>query len=244
MFETVRKSKLLLLATLLPALATAQDELLDEEPAEIRLYSVEVIVFTYADGGSPGSEIFLPDPIEPAPDEAGLIGELAVVPLQRRDPGYVDNAPILLPEDQLSMRDVFEKLQRLDAYEPLLHFGWTQPGLPQDETVAVPLSALGQLPAGLEGSFTLYLGRYLHLVVDLALTEPATAAEYVDQSGAIREFEYSLPPLDGPVRFRIREDRILKSGDIRYFDHPKFGVVAKLLRVESVNQQASQEITR
>jgi hypothetical protein len=34
------------------------------------------------------------------------------------------------------------------------------------------------------------------------------------------------------VRFRIAEDRIFKSGDLRYFDHPKFGVLAKISRVE------------
>ena len=35
-----------------------------------------------------------------------------------------------------------------------------------------------------------------------------------------------------PVRYRITEDRIFKSGDLRYFDHPKFGVLAKITRVE------------
>ena len=34
------------------------------------------------------------------------------------------------------------------------------------------------------------------------------------------------------MRFRIQEDRIVKNGETRYFDHPKFGVVAKVTRVE------------
>jgi hypothetical protein len=38
--------------------------------------------------------------------------------------------------------------------------------------------------------------------------------------------------LPAPVRYRIFEDRIFKSGDLRYFDHPKFGVLAKITRVE------------
>ena len=35
-----------------------------------------------------------------------------------------------------------------------------------------------------------------------------------------------------PVRYRIVEDRIMKTGDIRYFDHPRFGVIAKVTRPE------------
>jgi len=35
-----------------------------------------------------------------------------------------------------------------------------------------------------------------------------------------------------PVRYRILDDRIFKNGETRYFDHPKFGVVARITRVE------------
>ena len=35
-----------------------------------------------------------------------------------------------------------------------------------------------------------------------------------------------------PVRYRLQENRILKNGELRYYDHPKFGVLAKVSRVE------------
>lgn len=244
MLETVRKSVFLLLATLMPGVASTQEGLPEEEPAAIQFFSVELIVFRYEDDRTVGSEIFPPDPVEPDAGEYELIDELAVEPLQRRNPNQFDLAPVLLPEDQLGMQDVIDQLQRLDAYTPILHVGWIQPGLSQGDAVPMPVTAFGPPPAGLEGSFSLYLGRYLHLVVDLALTEPHAAAEFADESGAVREFEYSLPPLNGPVRYRIQEDRILKSGELRYFDHPKFGVLAKVLRVESALEQALQEIAR
>ena len=38
--------------------------------------------------------------------------------------------------------------------------------------------------------------------------------------------------VDRPVHYRIQEDRIFKSGETRYFDHPKFGVLAKITRWE------------
>ncbi len=35
----------------------------------------------------------------------------------------------------------------------------------------------------------------------------------------------------GKTFYRIDEDRIFKSGDLRYFDHPRMGVLAKIERV-------------
>ncbi len=43
--------------------------------------------------------------------------------------------------------------------------------------------------------------------------------------------ELLRPPIDS-IHYRIFEDRIVKNGDIRYFDHPKFGVIAKDTRFE------------
>jgi hypothetical protein len=34
------------------------------------------------------------------------------------------------------------------------------------------------------------------------------------------------------VHYKIFDDRIMKSGDIRYFDHPKFGLLIKIIRYE------------
>ncbi len=36
-----------------------------------------------------------------------------------------------------------------------------------------------------------------------------------------------------PVYYRISEDRILRNGEVRYYDHPKFGLLAKVTRVEA-----------
>jgi hypothetical protein len=223
MIQTVRKSMLLLLlVTLLPATAAAQDELLDEQQAEIKLYSVEIIVFTYAGGGSPGNELFPPDEAEAEPDEPAPVAEIAVEPLLRRHPDYVGLVPVMLREDQFTLQKVVEQLERLDAYEPILHVGWTQPGYPPSDTVTMPVASFVAVPAGLDGNFTLYLSRYLHLVVNLVMTAPQVANSY--------------EAMAGPVRFRLEEDRIVKNGEIRYFDHPKFGVVAKVLRVDSAIQ--------
>ena len=75
-----------MLAILLPCIAAAQDELLNEEQAEIKLYTVEVIVFRYTEDVSVGSEIFPPE--TPAAADSEAVAEIAVRPLPRPAPGF------------------------------------------------------------------------------------------------------------------------------------------------------------
>lgn len=227
--------------------------LLEEEP-EIRRYTVELIVFRYAEDVSVGTEVFLPDVIEPVPFDP--LAEPDPLDLVVPEPEPAEDTELdetafemqLLAANELTLTGTYDRLDRLDAYEPLMHVGWTQTALPEEDTPALDLREFGNPPADLNGSFTLYLSRFLHLVVDLALDAPATAQGYgraaprFDQPprrfGDEREsrdydagYLYAEPQYE-PLRFVIDEDRLFKNGETRYFDHPKFGVVAKVLRYE------------
>ena len=216
----------------LPALAAAQDELLDEEQVPIKYYTVELIVFTYEENVGVGTEVFPPEEVPAAEDE---FAEISPDEEPRRQPDAVGPTPEFLREEEFTLTDVARRLELLDAYAPIMHVGWTQAGLPLADTDPLDLSIFGTVPDGLSGSFNLYLARYLHLVVDLTMdgTPEAVAVEFDDEPA------YSLtdiaPPV-GPVYYKIQEDRIVKNGELRYFDHPKFGVVAKVTRVEDGQQ--------
>ena len=75
----------------------------------------------------------------------------------------------MLDEADFQLGDIMDRMKRLDVYEPIMHFGWTQATWPDEQTEAIPLQRLAPPPAGLDGALTLYLSRYLHLVVDLQL---------------------------------------------------------------------------
>lgn len=229
-------------------------------------YTVEMIVFQYREADSSGNEIFVPDKPKLLPDaEEELPADVAQntfsdlpgeIPGQAQAHGSAadtarakDQHPTrqrielqLLGPEESTMDEIYRKLERLDAYEPIMRAAWTQTTPPKDASPAVHLRALGDPPRGLHGSVTIYRGRYLHMVVDLALDANAdgerqnmTATDrliaYGD--GRTRDYEGSAQldaVLKQPVRFRIFEDRIMKTGDIRYFDHPRFGVVARVTR--------------
>jgi len=244
-------------AMISPAIAQVDSEALPEEEAEeivdpIRRYTVELIIFTYAEGASTGSEIWIAD--EPAIEAAyessndNYFGdfeedltEIETSVAHR----YMDLELVLSGEDDYTMNGIYDKLVELDAYEPLVRTGWTQPTYEKEVTASIELRTLAESPPWLNGSLTLYLGRYLHLVVDLTMDADRTVSEEMDEDSdgepafgdsRIRD-EYEAidaygEVLAGPIHYRIFEDRIMKNGDIRYYDHPKFGVVAKVMRFE------------
>jgi len=240
--------------------ATAAQTLAEPEEIEYPRYTVEVIIFEYAQDVSAGTEQFLPeDPPLPAGDEVAerelvlgdTVAEPAVEesePIAEQDAYPAEPEFILHLEEELTLTDIAGMLERLDVYRPLMHVAWTQVTRPQEETQPIELQALAPPPEGLEGSFTLYLSRYLHLVVDLSLEQRSDLGDPFAIDDPVTEFSdsrsgttYDLLP--APVRYRISEDRIFKSGDLRYFDHPKFGVLAKIARVEEPgNEELEPEL--
>ena len=231
---------LLSLLAFLPA--AAQERLGDvvvEEP-EIRRYTVEVIIFRYAQDVSTGSEIFPPDepPAERLPGDEDIAFTDAQPLVAEPDPVPVPDAEfVLLAPADYQLGDIMDRMRRLDVYEPVMHFGWTQATWPQEQTEPVPLHRFARPPQGLDGDLTLYLNRFLHLVVDLQLEAPKSKTYNVDERerlGDTRTVGELLEEVDAqaPAYYRIEEDRILKNGELRYYDHPKFGVLAKVTRVE------------
>lgn len=198
----------------------------DDEAAEVRRYSVEMIIFAYSNDVSSGTEVFVADP---APVE-DLLDEDSMQPLESQpsvDAREVDTAPqpyeiVMMDEADFTLDEVYGHLRRLGAYKPLLHFGWTQPTTPDRKDEPRPLSSFVRTPPGLEGDLNLYLSRYLHLAVNLQMDAAPNNTVADNRTG-----------YEQPVRYRITEDRIFRNGELRYFDHPKFGALAKITRVEN-----------
>lgn len=255
----------MLLLSAMPAAAQQAPDGADQPPGEqeIRHYTVEFIVFEYSAAAGGTTETFLPEVPEPSPEREdtppGTPGELAepMLPPEFETPSaLVPDEPLveipvrqqvemsLLDPADYTLGSIYRRLENVDAYIPLLHAGWTQAAAERGVTPSIRLRALGEAPLRLDGSLTLYLGRFLHLVVDLALDDdlpqPVSPMDtriptYGDQRSG---FGYDdLDPRRQPIRYRITEDRIVKSGDLRYFDHPKFGVLAKVTRAEPTGDQ-------
>ena len=82
----------------------------------------------------------------------------------------------------------------------------------QAQDIEIP-PANTESPVKIEGTVRVAVERYLHLYLDLKLVDTTLAFE-TDLS------EYDLP------EFRMKQRRRMRSKELHYFDHPKFGVIA------------------
>jgi len=142
----------------------------------------------------------------------------------------------VLPREELTLSSAFDTLSELDAYRPVAWAGWTQTVYESNVTPAIRLRRLDRVPLAFDGTLKLYLSRYLHLEVDLRMEDRqggVPPAAYNSRGPALADIAGAEPQVRRveTVHYRIREDRIVKNGDLRYFDHPKFGLLAKISRV-------------
>lgn len=241
-----------ILLALAPGYLAAQEAPV-EGPAEggddARRYAVEVIIFRYDELVSVGTEVFVPERLEdetgipvfgdPVADPAGDPTALTAVPSAAADeepPAELRYRP--LEPDEFTLEETRGRLERLQAYEPLMHFGWVQDTIPEAETPPLALERFGTPPPGLSGTLTLRLSRFLHLGVDLSL---AADEAYVPPGGVPAD-DFPGPgqgaqasgttPRYAPLRYEIAETRIIRSGETRYYDHPRFGVIARVTRAQ------------
>jgi hypothetical protein len=95
-------------------------------------------------------------------------------------------------------------------YRVLAHQHWKQ--TIDARTVARPVRVAAVNPAELEGTIRFFMSRHLHLDVNLLFREATTGS--------------------GNVVYRLSEQRKLKSQETHYFDHPKLGVLVRVMPLE------------
>jgi hypothetical protein len=121
----------------------------------------------------------------------------------RFEPG---NTLLLTPEDG--------RLQRSNLYRVVFHRAWVQPVPDRDQLRTMLIQAGERIGTGwqIEGFLGVTRGRYLHLDTRLWYTpNPSPDAQAQD-----------------PGYMELREQRKMRSGELHYLDHPKFGVLARV----------------
>ena len=144
-----------------------------------------------------------------------------------------------LPEDELLMQTEARRIEARDALHILLHGRWIQP-VPE-RTLPEPLLVQTGARVGntqqLEGTMAVTLGRYLHFQATLWYREPALGQQPVDiplGGGFLGGSPFSR--IDRPITLPesnqgymlLSQSRRLRSEEVHYLDHPKFGIVVRI----------------
>ena len=159
---------------------------------------------------------FGPLAVPPAPPAGPLGGDVLAaspLPVEPTEPVF----RMLVPAE-LQLNAEYQRLSRVDAYTPVLHTGWVQAGLPEDQAPVFDLAMLGSLNPS--GTVRLYLSRFLHVNLDLTYRGAAAAASTTPPTG-LDEFTFA-------PRYKLETERNVRSGELHYFDHPAFGVLVKV----------------
>ena len=246
----------LLMFAVMPATAQPADEVTDgaAEPEPPQYYQVELIVFRHLDQASTTAEI----PRMPVPEmTAFLEQDLARLagqePLPQtmsppvaeviEAPGEPDLAEVeeqpgtWIPVDPegLLLTGMVSAIDRVPAYELVSYLNWAQTAADVTIAEALDLQEIGADEALLTGTVELHERRYLHLTVEVTLTDPDAAPD----SSLLGVFDgpLALPAVKGSRRIRLEK--------VQYFDQPQFGVIAVVSRLklpEEARKEAQEEL--
>ena len=174
-------------------------------PAVLQNYDVELLIFRTLNPNASPEEWSM---------EAAAAGQRLAIPedeptpFASKEPAPATTAmfPALAPA-KFKLTAIADTLKRSRNYQPLAHFGWTQPGYPRNDAKYLPINSLVPAGSGLVGQVALSRGRYLHLTLDLVYDAPGAAGEPTQ-------------------RFVLRQSRRMRSNERHYLDSPRFGVIA------------------
>jgi len=121
------------------------------------------------------------------------------------------------------------RLQRSNLYRVVFHRAWIQPVPDRDQLRPMLIQAGDRVGDQwqIEGTLGVTRGRYLHMDVRLWFAVAAAAAPAGSMAAPIDD------GIDGAPYLELREQRRMRSGELHYLDHPKFGVLARIDPVQA-----------
>jgi len=226
----IKKSILRLQQGLLVALFCAALPAISQAEAT-RWYDVEVIIFAQTSKQFRDSEVWPVDVTLPDMKSARSL-----------QPATSRGAFSRLSGGALRLNSEAKRIQSAPELQLLLHEGWRQPGLSQNQAVSVRVQEgsiedpSGQAAASyrLEGTLKLVLSRYLHINADLVYREPMTESEKMalqqsDQTADENLFTQTSMQIKPHYRiYRLQQSRRMRSNELHYLDNPVLGMIIRV----------------
>lgn len=163
-------------------------------------YDVEIVVFAYRNVADNGEQWPM------------LAPKMTASPAN-----YNDSQVHKLPVDAYQLNSISNGLRQSGSYSVLFHQAWRQPAYDEANAVDLPVHAVTASGNNtIEGSVRLIRERFLHLDADLLMLSGGNQNPVMDVNRAA-----------APV-YSLREKRRIKSNENHYFDHPHFGMIARV----------------
>jgi len=136
----------------------------------------------------------------------------------KKTPAPTDAVAPPAPAGGSELANTVATLQNDPRYRVLLHQRWVQPAEAKAATKPVVVQAPDR---EVDGILLFYVNRFLHVELSLGFQPPRGvlgSEPAAEPTGAL---------------YRINEQRRVKSQEIHYFDHPKFGALVRIVPAAS-----------
>lgn len=143
-------------------------------------------------------------------------------------PGWMERVRPVPPAQRL-LDDAVARLSPKRGYRVLLHRAWIQPAVPDARSRFIAVTGADAYGDSADLSVRFHLDRYAHVNLDLEITRriPKTVREAFAAHEGI-----PLEQLPEFWTFHQTAHRKLKSGEWHYIDHPLFGTLVVINRVQ------------
>ena len=188
-------------------------------------YQVEMVVFEHLATDTSG-EIWNSDDVPDYRNTIELVTDASG-----------SNAFKMLPSSRYKLGGVNRVLKLSSGYRPVYHVAWQQPELRKSRAKKVHIK---NPEAKINGTVNLRGGHLLHLDLNISYfvdlyTESITSftEENISVAGEdVEEIEVDEEIIMSGTYAQMKETRRIKLNELHYFDHPLFGVIMRVTRLE------------
>ena len=143
----------------------------------------------------------------------------------------------LLSPGMYKLGGVYNELKASSKYRPILHMSWQQPQLNQSRAKYVRIrkteGVSGEGDAydpliKVDGVVRVRSAQFLHVDVDMFYFLNALSESFINSSANIDETNMIRADFA-----ELRESRRMKLNELHYFDHPVFGILVRVSRLNA-----------
>ena len=214
---------------------------------------IELIVFKYLDETSIGTEIFErkvisnyervgdQNSIDTTITSQSILKDNSIIEvLEKINAIQLNEIPTdknilfkLAPRESWTLENIYNRLDRIKVYQPIIWNGWYQSLNKEDSSQIVSIRRLKNTLGLLEGNLRLYESKRgkLRLALDMSMLEENTYQPESKEISNLENTNTSLESITELIRYPFSDDKEMKIDELRYFDHPKFGIIAKVTKI-------------
>ena len=143
--------------------------------------------------------------------------------------------------EKFSLASEVESFEKSRDYRVIGHFSWFQPIAEEDSSVPLLIETDKFKGSKIFGTLNVYKKRFLHSDFNFFLADEVEESE----SQELRLFltrespeEYVILSKEDSMKlnYQLKQSRKLKSGELHYIDHPKFGIIYRIVKTEKIEQ--------